>query len=218
MGQRKDPCGVPCLEWLRFSLGLQTLWSAINPLRNTTASTGNCRSKGEVHLLEGSYKTAKFILAVLADVRRGKGHSLSLGRVRSAVRKTLPGGGWCSTGAGLRRFWGRSQLWPHLLLVTVLLWLTDWTEWPPGVPPTEDSHSAKRCRKRQLLCEICTSKSQNPEVLKKRDQDCWLKSFVLGQRPSIISPAEAVPQLIRAKGYPPLGGSKTKPTFLSPVA
>lgn len=97
-----------------------------NPLRNTEVSAGNRGSKGEYIYLKGSYKDkrAKFILAIPVDIRRGKGHSLWLGRVRRDVRKTLPEGGWCSAGAGPGRFWQLSQAsqgWPHPLLVIVLL-------------------------------------------------------------------------------------------------
>lgn len=196
-----------------------------NPLWNTEVSAGNCGSKGEHIYLKGSYKDkrAKFILAIPVDIRRGKGHSLWLGRVRRDARKTLPEGGWCSTGAGPGRFWQLSQAsqgWPHLLLVIVPPWMRDWAEWPPEDPPSQDSHGAKGCGKTRLLCEIWASKSKESEVKcwRKDTRIYWLKSFVLGREPSIISLAEAVHQLIRVKGYPPLGGSGTKPIFSSRAA
>lgn len=89
--------------------------------------------------LKGSYKGRELNLSwqfQFIYIRKYKGHNLWLGNVRWVVRKTLPGGGWCSTGAGLGMFSRLSQAsqdWPHLMLVIALLWVSDWTKWPPRV-------------------------------------------------------------------------------------
>lgn len=163
--------------------------------------------------LEGSYNSSWY--------QKGQGPQLVAGESQLR-RKENTSRRWVA------QHWSRSWdilevqpgLTSHLLSVTVLLWRSDWTEWLSEVLPNQDSCGINGCVKTWLLCEICASKSKESSVKcwRKETRIWWLKSFVLGQEPSIISLAEAAHQLIRGKGYPLLGGSGTKPMFLSPPA